>query len=98
MPDRKFNLTVRKLSPFLNDGRETVPRGLIDNFTGLAACSIKRQLEKFWLLRVRHLVCQVARANEHLGTPKVVNANGCNIRPSNESTGNRGVRFVPVVH
>jgi hypothetical protein len=76
MPDRKFNLTVGKLPPFLNDWREAAPRGLIDNFAGFAACSIKGQLEKFWLLRARHLVCQIARANEHVGTPKVVNADG----------------------
>jgi hypothetical protein len=98
MPDRKFNLTVGKLPPFLNDWREAAPRGLIDNFAGFAACSIKGQLEKFWLLRARHLVCQIARANEHVGTPKVVNADGrAYPTPKHNDRQSTGV-FVPAVH
>jgi hypothetical protein len=39
MPDRKFNLTVRELPPFLNDCGEAAPRHLVDNFAGFAASS-----------------------------------------------------------
>jgi hypothetical protein len=41
MPYRKFNSTVRELSPILNDSRKTGVRRLIDNFAGFAACGVK---------------------------------------------------------
>jgi len=41
----EFNLTVRELSPTLNDCCETVLRGLIDNFAGFAASRIKGHRE-----------------------------------------------------
>jgi len=39
MPDRKFDLTVRELPPFLNDCGEAAPWRLVDNLAGFAASS-----------------------------------------------------------
>jgi hypothetical protein len=97
MPYRKFNLTVGELAPFLNGRSETAPRRLIDDFAGFAAGGFQWQPEQL-LLVARHLICQIARANEHLGTPNWVNKAVMNIRPSNESMGNRVGAFVPAVH
>ena len=66
MPYRKFNLTVGKLSPILDDWYETVLRKLIDNFAGFAASGVNRQPKYFRLLPVRHPVCQIVRMNEHV--------------------------------
>jgi hypothetical protein len=57
MPDRKFDLTVGKLSPFLNDGQEAAVRRLADNFSSFAASGVERQRKDFQRLTVRHPVC-----------------------------------------
>jgi hypothetical protein len=69
MPYRKFNPTVRELSPILNNSRKTGVWRLIDNFAGFAARSVKRERKYLDLLRLRHPVCQVAWTRAHVGTP-----------------------------
>jgi hypothetical protein len=76
MPDRKFNLTVGKLSPVLNGWRETTSRRLIDDFAGFAASGVEGQRKCLWPLLAGHPACQLTGANEHVGTPKLVNADG----------------------
>ena len=51
MPYRKFNPTVRELSPILNNSRKTGVWRLIDNFAGFAARSVKRERKYLDLLR-----------------------------------------------
>jgi hypothetical protein len=98
MPYRKFNLTVGELAPFLDCWSETAPGCLLDNFPGFAASRVKGQRESLLVLLARHLVCQITRANEHLGTPKRSTPAVATIRPSNQSTGNRDACFVPAFH
>ena len=69
MPYRKFNLTVGELAPFLDGRSESAPGRLIDDFSGFAASCFKGQRESLLVLLARHLVCQITRANEHVGTP-----------------------------
>jgi hypothetical protein len=76
VPDRKFNLSVGELSPFLNGWCETALRRLVDNFAGFAPSCVERQCEDLQRLPVRHPICQIAGTNEHVGTPKLVNADG----------------------
>jgi hypothetical protein len=68
---REFNLTVRKLPPVLDDWYETALRKLIDEFTNFTASRVNRQRKYLWLPRARQAFCQIARANEHVGPPKV---------------------------
>jgi len=57
MADRKFDPTVRKLSPILNGSQEAALRRLADNFAGFAPGRVKRQRMDFQPLTVRHPVC-----------------------------------------
>ena len=45
MPNRKFDLTVGKLSPFLDDLQEAATWRLVNNLAGFAARGIKGQRE-----------------------------------------------------
>jgi hypothetical protein len=98
MPDRKFNLTVGKLSPVLNGWRETTPRRLIDDFAGFAASRVEGQRKCLWPLLAGHPACQLTGANEHVGTPKLVNADCHEHLIVKRKYGQSSGRFVPAVH
>jgi len=76
VPYRKFDLTVGKLPPLLDDWREAALWRLVDNFAGFAASCVERQRKDLQRPTVRHPVCQITGTNEHVGTPKLVNADG----------------------
>jgi hypothetical protein len=98
MPDRKFNLTVRELPPFLDGRRETTPRRLIDDFAGFAASRVEGQRKCLSRLLAGHPACQLIGANEHVGTPKLVNADGHEHQIVKRKYGQSSGRFVPAVH
>jgi hypothetical protein len=70
VPDPKFDLTVGKLSPLLNDWQEAALWKLDDNLAGFATSGVERQRMNFHLLAVTHSVGKITRADEHFGTPK----------------------------
>jgi hypothetical protein len=57
MSDRKFDPTVGKLSPLLNNGQEAALWRLSDNFAGFAASVVQRERKDFQPLTARHSVC-----------------------------------------
>ena len=57
MSDRKFDLTVGKLSPLLDDWQESALWRLADNFAGFATSGVERQRMDFQLPTVEHPVC-----------------------------------------
>lgn len=73
MPDGKFDLTVGKLSPLLNDWQQATPWRLTDNLAGFTTSRVNGQRKYLNLMRVRHLVCQITRTNKHVGTPALAN-------------------------
>jgi hypothetical protein len=98
MPDRKFNLTVGALAPFFDYWCETSPGRLIDNFAGFAASRVEGQRKCLWPLLAGHPACQLTGANEHVGTPKLVNADGHEHLIVKRKYGQSSGRFVPAVH
>jgi hypothetical protein len=72
MPDRKLDLAVRKLSPFLNDWHEPTLGRLVDDLAGFATSRIEGQPEQL-LIRVGHFIGQITRTRTHAGTPTLVN-------------------------
>jgi hypothetical protein len=76
IPNYKFNLTVGKLSPVLNDGQSAVLGRLVNNFANSASGSLKRQPED---LLISHSGCQFPRVRVHAGTPTLTD--GSHIRP-----------------
>src|SRR5262249_9618116 len=76
IPNYKFNLTVGKLSPVLNDGQPAVLGRLVNNFANSASGSLERQHEN---LLISHSGCQFPRVRVHAGTPTLTD--GTHIRP-----------------
>jgi len=76
IPNCKFNLTVGKLSPVLDNCQLAVLGRLVNNFSNSASGSLERQPEN---LLVSHSGCQFPRARVHAGTPTLTN--GSHIRP-----------------
>jgi hypothetical protein len=76
IPNRKFNLTVGKLSPVLNYCQLAVLGRLVNNFSNSASGSLERQPEN---LLISHSGCQFPRARVHAGTPTLTD--GSHIRP-----------------
>jgi hypothetical protein len=76
MPDRKFNLSIRKLPPLLDYWREAALRRLVDNFAGFATSGLEGQRKCLRLPLAGNPVCQITGTNKHVGTPKLVNADG----------------------
>jgi hypothetical protein len=76
IPNYKFNLTVGKLSPVLNDGQPAVLGRLMNNFANSASGSLERQPEN---LLISQSGCQFPRARVHAGTPTLTD--GSHIRP-----------------
>jgi hypothetical protein len=76
IPNCKFNLTVGKLSPVLDNCQLAVLGRLVNNFSNSASGSLERQPEN---LLVSHSGCQFPRARVHAGTPTLTD--GSHIRP-----------------
>jgi hypothetical protein len=76
IPNDKFNLTVGKLSPVLNNGQPAVLGRLVNNFANSASGSLERQPED---LLISHSGCQFPRVRVHAGTPTLTD--GSHIRP-----------------
>ena len=76
IPNYKFNLTVGKLSPVLNNCQLALLGRLVNNFSNSASGSLERQPEN---LLVGHSGCQFPRARVHAGTPTLTD--GSHIRP-----------------
>jgi hypothetical protein len=57
MPYYKFNLSIRKLLPILNDRRQAISLGSINHFARFAAGCVKGQPERFQVLCGRNLDC-----------------------------------------
>jgi hypothetical protein len=76
IPNCKFNLTVGKLSPVLNNCQLAVLGRLVNNFSNSASGGLERQPEN---LLVSHSGCQFPRARVHAGTPTLTD--GSHIRP-----------------
>jgi hypothetical protein len=97
---RKFDLTVRELSPILDDWYEPELRRLIDDFAGFAASRVNRQLEYLRRLHSKDPVCQIARANEHVGSPKVADELPpiMSASVSKQRVGNGRANFIPTDH
>ena len=100
MSYRKFDLTVRELSPILDDWYEPELRRLIDDFAGFAASRVNRQLEYLRRLHSKDPVCQIARANEHVGSPKVADELPpiMSASVSKQRVGNGRANFIPTDH
>src|SRR5271169_3278777 len=68
----ELNLTVRKLTPVLDDRHKSAWCGSIDDLTGLIAGRVERQRKSLGRgLCGGNTVCQPARANEHARPPRV---------------------------